>query len=267
MKLLLLFILVILISSPLYAIGESDSVNVELCDKKLSKLKSALSIRDPYVFKPKQIIVPAALIAAGATSFYISEVKHFDRSTQNEISLGHSRLHFDDYLQYAPVALTWGLDLAGVESRHKFKEQTTVLAISALAMCAMVNGTKYTIRRKRPDLSAHNSFPSGHTAMAFMGAEFLRMEFWDVSPWIGVAGYAMAATTAYMRIYNNRHWLTDTLAGAGVGILSVKIAYWLAPDVNRWLWGSDLRGERNYAASLSPFSNGEQYGLNFSMNF
>lgn len=52
---------------------------------------------------------------------------------------------------------------------------------------------KSVTKVERPDGSARNSFPSGHTAMAFMGAELLRREFWEVSPWIGVAGYVVAA--------------------------------------------------------------------------
>ena len=32
-------------------------------------------------------------------------------------------------------------------------------------------------------------------------------------------------------MYNNRHWLTDVIAGAGVGILSAQAAYWLYPVI------------------------------------
>ena len=37
-------------------------------------------------------------------------------------------------------------------------------------------------------------------------------------------------------MYNNRHWLTDVAAGAGIGILSTKIAYWLYPFLNSKLF-------------------------------
>ena len=100
-------------------------------------------------------------------------------------------------------------------------------------MGVTVNVTKNLTKVERPDGSARNSFPSGHTATAFMGAELLRREYWNVSPWIGIAGYAVAAGTGFFRIYNNRHWLTDVLAGAGVGILSVQAAYWLYPAISK----------------------------------
>jgi membrane-associated phospholipid phosphatase len=82
---------------------------------------------------------------------------------------------------------------------------------------------------ERPDGSSNNSFPSGHTANAFMGAEFLYQEYKDVSPWYGIAGYVVATGTGLFRMYNNRHWFSDVVAGAGFGILSTKVAYWIYP--------------------------------------
>jgi membrane-associated phospholipid phosphatase len=87
----------------------------------------------------------------------------------------------------------------------------------------------------RPDGTNALSFPSGHTATAFASAEFMRMEYKDVSPWYGIAGYAAAATTGYLRMYNNRHWLGDVLAGAGIGILSTQAAYFLYPKITSLL--------------------------------
>ncbi len=223
---------------------------------------------DPYTFNYKQVVIPATLILAGTTSLYMSGVSTLDNDVRTAIGVGHNKLHFDDYLQYAPIAAVWALDLAGVKSRHKFLEQTTIGATATLAMFAIVQSGKYIISRQRPNNAEYNSMPSGHTATTFMGAEFLRMEFRETSPWIGIAGYAFAATTAYMRVYNDRHWMTDTFVGAGVGILSVKIAYWLAPKLNEALWNRDVRGEnRNIHSSISPYTTGEHHGVNCSFRF
>ena len=46
---------------------------------------------------------------------------------------------------------------------------------------------------------------------------------------IAIAGYTVATGVGIMRMYNNRHWASDVLAGAGVGILSASLMYWLAP--------------------------------------
>ncbi len=183
------------------------------------------------------------------------------------MSVGHEVRTFDDFLQYSPVFIMWGMDALGMKPRHRFKQQTTILALSAISVLSMVYVTKTLTKRVRPDSQADNSFPSGHTATAFMGAEILRQEFGHHSPWIGIAGYTLASATAFMRVYNSRHWATDTLAGAGVGILGAKIGYWLAPKVNGLLWGSTTGYDKRMRASLSPFSYNDNYGVALSLTF
>ena len=106
------------------------------------------------------------------------------------------------------------------------------------------------------------SFPSGHTATAFMGAEFLRKEYWDVSPWIGVAGYAVAAGTGFFRMYNNRHWLTDVLTGAGIGILSTQAAYWLYPTITKTFFRKRYKN-----IFISPYFSKEEKGVSCHIAF
>ncbi len=101
-----------------------------------------------------------------------------------------------------------------------------------------VNSIKSTGNVIRPDGSSNNSFPSGHTAISFVGAEFLWQEYKDVSIWYGISGYLIASGTGFFRMYNNRHWLTDVSMGAGIGILSTKIAYWTLPYVDNKLFKS-----------------------------
>jgi membrane-associated phospholipid phosphatase len=65
-----------------------------------------------------------------------------------------------------------------------------------------------------------------------MAAEFLHQEYGDKSLWISTADYGMATLVGVSRVYRNRHWVSDVVAGAGVGILSTKIIYWLYPSIN-----------------------------------
>ena len=123
--------------------------------------------------------------------------------------------------------------MVGVKGKNNFKDRTIILGISGLLVGTSVNLLKYTTKIERPDKSTRNSFPSGHAAIAFMGAEFLRQEYKDVSPWYGIAGYAVATGTGLLRVYNDRHWFGDVVAGAGFGILSTKAAYWLYPMLQR----------------------------------
>jgi membrane-associated phospholipid phosphatase len=98
-----------------------------------------------------------------------------------------------------------------------------------------------------------------------MGAEFLYQEYKDKSIWYGIAGYAVATGTGLFRIYNNRHWLTDVAAGAGIGILSTKIAYWVQPYITKKLFKSS--SETKSTSMIMPFYNGQQYGLGFAKVF
>jgi membrane-associated phospholipid phosphatase len=50
--------------------------------------------------------------------------------------------------------------------------------------------------------------------------------------WYGISGY-VATGTGFFRMYNDRHWLTDVAAGAGIGILC-KTAYWLYPKMQNY---------------------------------
>lgn len=133
--------------------------------------------------------------------------------------------HIDDKLQFAPIGVAYTLDILGIKSKTDFLNRSIILAKSELAMTAVVTGLKYTVRETRPDGSAQNSFPSGHTAQAFVAATFLDQEYGERYPWLSCVGYALASSVGVMRVLNNKHYVSDVLTGAGIGYLSVKLAY------------------------------------------
>ena len=59
-----------------------------------------------------------------------------------------------------------------------------------------------------------------------MGATLLAHEYGHKSVWIPISGYTVAAATGALRVLNNRHYVSDVLVGAAVGILSAELAYW-----------------------------------------
>ncbi len=140
----------------------------------------------------------------------------------------HFRRHYDDYLQYAPAVLLLGLKIGGVKSYSSWGRMLTADAFSVAIMAIVNNGLKYTVKSQRPNSHEKNSFPSGHSATAFMTATMLHEEFGRRSPWYSVAGYTLATVTAYSRLMNNRHWISDVMTGAGIGILSTEMGYWIA---------------------------------------
>lgn len=90
--------------------------------------------------------------------------------------------------------------------------------IQSLAISEGLTQTlKYTTRRERPDHSSRNSFPSGHAADTFAFATALERHLgWKYA---GPA-YAFASYVAISRMPANRHWLSDAVFGAAVGIIA-----------------------------------------------
>lgn len=168
----------------------------------------------------------------------------------------YGRVKIDNWLQYVPAAayLVSGAFRNG-GGEHGFAERLVALATSAAAEAILVNGLKYTCCRLRPDGVTANSFPSGHTATVFMGAEQIRLEY---GGWAGAGAYALATGVGLLRVYNGYHWFTDVLAGAAVGIASANIARWLLPAECKLL-GISPRAE----LSLVPLGTGLKLALTF----
>ena len=205
-----------------------------VCFAPLSAQVQGDSVAAKPRFKAGKVVMPLSLIGAGTLGF----VEPF-RTSRYEVRdyldawRGDHRVTVDDYLQYVPLGSVYGLSLLGADAKHGYVDRTLELAVSYAALGAMVNAVKYTVREPRPDGSARNSFPSGHTATTFMGAELVRIEYGDDHPWLAAGAYTIATATGALRVYNNHHWISDVIAGAGVGILSARIGYWLLPYTKR----------------------------------
>ena len=171
-------------------------------------------------------VISLILVAypSGAQQGFIWDVNYAVRDWSQNLS-GGKQFPLDDYLQFAPV-LAYTIALPFADGDYSWQERTCVLGTSFASMMAICYGLKWITGVERPNGRNMNSFPSAHTAMAFMGAELVRREF---GPWWGIAAYTSAAVTGFLRIYNNWHWTGDVLAGAGFGILSACIGYWLLP--------------------------------------
>lgn len=134
----------------------------------------------------------------------------------------------DNYIQYLPGAVMLGMKACGVKGRSSWGRMLTSDAFTVAMMATLVNASKYTVKVKRPDGSNDKSFPSGHTATAFMTATMLTKEYGHLSPWVGIGAYTVATGTGVMRIANNKHWLSDVFTGAGIGVISTELGYYLA---------------------------------------
>ena len=174
------------------------------------------------------------------------------------------KTEIDNYTQFFGPVMATGLKIAGVEGRSDWGRYLASTAMSYGFMALFVNSIKYTAKEMRPDGSTRNSWPSGHTATAFVGATILHKEYGLTrSPWYSVAGYGVATATGVMRVLNNRHWVSDVLSGAGVGIMSGELAYAMSDLIfkGKGLLRGDAISERSIIDHPSFFSISMGLGL------
>lgn len=240
-----------------------------------SEKNDTLMAQSSYQFRAKDIILPGSLIAIGATSLFLSPMKQLDKSVQKGMTNlrgNNHRIELDEYLRYVPTAITATLivkDFFSDDSSSGFSGLVNPIlstVTSTATMYILTQGLKHTIRKKRPDGSDNHSFPSGHTASVFLSAESVRISY---GKWWGLAAYSAATATAVLRIYNNRHWLGDVIAGAGIGILSARVGEWLVP-FERKILGLDKKKDKHSTTMMvlptyDAYNN--SYGVAFAMQF
>jgi membrane-associated phospholipid phosphatase len=190
-------------------------------------------------FKPAALILPAALITYGAIGIHNDPLNDWDHEIRDALGNRGQRTMLDDITRFAPIGAVYALDFAGIKAKTPLLDRTIILGGATALMFTSVKVTKNNAAILRPGGGSLTSFPSGHTALAFMGAEFLHHEYGHHSVWYSIAGYTVAGATGFIRIYNDKHWLTDVVAGAGFGILSMKIAYWLYPTIKSLFQSSE----------------------------
>ena len=194
------------------------------------KTKTAPGVK-PYKFMDDMTFVGVPLFLAGwalKSDKAMFRVNNKDGKENTQL-LTNFKTGIDDYTQFFGPAMVVGLKLGGYEGRSDWPRLLASAAMSYGIMAAFVNGIKYTAKEMRPDGTSANSWPSGHTATAFVGATLLHKEYGLTrSPWWSVAGYGVATATGVMRVLNNRHWVSDVMSGAGIGILSTELGYALS---------------------------------------
>ena len=214
--------------------------------------------------KIKSLILPTVAIAYGFISLENDGLITLNNNTKIEIKEDHPVpvTKLDNYLQYSPAIAVYGLNALGIKGKNNFRDRTIIYGLSTVITTAIVVPLKHITKEQRPDGSDYKSFPSGHTATAFAAAEFMRQEYKDVSPWYGIAGYAAATATGILRLYNNKHWVGDVAAGAGVGVLSSKLAYWIYPAIKRKFFKN-----KPMSTMVMPFYQNGGGGISMIYNF
>lgn len=144
-----------------------------------------------------------------------------------------------DVLRIVPSAAHLTLGLVGAESSLPFGDRLVESAIAHVLCIGVGYAAKSVSHVPRPDGSDDKSFPSGHAIVAFTGAELMRMDYGNA--W-GAGAYVLSSGVAASRVLTGRHWFSDVLAGASLGILCAHAGRWLLGPVKsafglpEWSW-------------------------------
>lgn len=194
--------------------------NAQLTSDHLEFKKNGTSL------KKKSFVLPVCLIASGAVLSNSQIIKDVQYNF-----VGNKKTTLDNYFQIAPAAITIGMETIGIKGKHNPLETAVIFTMSNVILNSIVHPLKIITKVQRPDNRDYRSFPSGHTSEAFASAELMRIEFKESNPWLSYAGYLMAGATGYLRMYNNKHWISDVLAGAGIGIASTKLSVFIFDEM------------------------------------
>lgn len=134
----------------------------------------------------------------------------------------------DDYGRYAPIPFIFILDRCGIAARSPFGVRVALFATSYIIGDAIVFRTKQATQVQRPKAEyGTTSFPSQHTNQAFLASMTLHHEYIGSKGGgvVSAAGMFCAAGVGYLRYARDKHWSSDVLVGAAVGMITVNMVY------------------------------------------
>lgn len=160
----------------------------------------------------------------------LKEITNLDKTIEKKFKEDDVTLpsEVDLFFKWLPFLYVLLAEATGVKMKTRFMRRVMIIALSELVLNSFVQPVKKLIRRRRPrSLFKFNSFPSGHTATSFSGAEILRHEIKGHSLPLSTTGYLFAIITAALRLYKRKHWFSDVVAAAVIGVVSAKLTYLL----------------------------------------
>ena len=184
--------------------------------------------------KPLSLIIPGVFLVYGGLKPVINGIPKLDRRIMENVQKNYPDFHTSaaDYIMWVPSTSVYMLDAFKVKTEHNFRQHLIIEAGSVLITGGLGLGMRI-ISKQIKVYDGDTKFPSGHTANAFRGAEILHQELKRNNPVISYSGYVAATAVGLLRIYGQEHYLTEVLAGAGLGILSTKLTYWLFDKVKK----------------------------------
>lgn len=199
-------------------------------------------------------------LGVGALGLGILALPQFKQNIQQQLhwNADETVRLYDDQLRYAPLALGVGLSLLGMDRERPLLHSLALGGLSYVLSDFVVYRSKKASDQLRPNGLDRESFPSQHTAMAFVAATLLHRELGQHHPAISIGGYACAAWVGYARIARNRHYTSDVLVGAAVGTLVTNITY-MSYDY--------LRSKKMQRMHIQPILSSDMTGVHLSYLF
>jgi membrane-associated phospholipid phosphatase len=256
----------ILFHAPVLVLGQ-DSLSLIPLSRKQTYSKPLTTYQDSLLYtKPEKksffqkAALPIGLIAGGT----LLSKSDFERDFQKLVrqQTGDDFLYrIDDYTRYVPIISIYIADIAGVEAKNHWFDQSKNLFIIGYSTDWITFKIKEWVFKRRPTGRQSNSFPSGHTSFAFVGSSVMYQEFKDTSPWLAYSGHFFAATTGGFRVANNEHFITDVVVGAGIAMLLTELVYHFDPIIP---WNPFKKSQR---VTFFPTADRDELGFSFSMQF
>ncbi|WP_324676767.1 phosphatase PAP2 family protein [Hymenobacter sp. GOD-10R] len=215
----------------------------------------------------RALLVPSLLIGAGALTTERVDMLETDEAVHDEVREHMPQVHtnIEDQLRYVPAYTSLGLSIVGVHGQHNTLEQGIIFFMAKTINDGLTSNLKRLTHVRRPDGSTFDSFPSQHTSAAFASATFLHKEYGAHSIWYSIGGYSVATATGALRILKERHWLSDVVAGAGVGILSTEAAFWVYPLLRRTAFKIIKRPDLGSRVLVMPLYVNGAVGASFAL--
>jgi membrane-associated phospholipid phosphatase len=187
---------------------------------------SISSIQPKAKISFKQFIAPVALITAGTLMANTAINDNLQKNANRFFGEDFSS-QADNVLVFVPIAQIYLGKSLGFKPKNDFYHQTINIAVANVLSFSIAEVLKRMVKEERPNQSDNLSFPSGHTTLAFTNASLLFYEFKDSNMWYASSGFLFATATGILRIANNKHYTSDVLAGAGIGLASgLIVSYW-----------------------------------------
>ncbi len=202
-----------------------------------------------------------AVAAIAAAHSYDERVRdHFATGSKAVLNGGEDTNTLRDAAPTVALIAGTGLYAAFIDDRDGYRETWSLIEAGAFSG-ATAEALGYATGRERPDATTSpnewgkrgDSFPSLHTTVAFAVGTVFAESGNDEYRWIRrIIGYGVAGATGYVRVNENVHWLSDSVAGAALGIATARfvlnrqaardgVALQFEPVKHGWLMSCSFR--------------------------